>query len=137
MLLRGCGVQYRLDEKSTRKKKKREESESEMEMRMEMEMEMGGRGGLTGRGVQRECVDDVRLDGLEVEDHARTEEGCSLYNVVQLRSYAGWVNDKEKRREEQKGVYVYGGGMWGMGERTYDVGHEPKDAVLRRPAVQE
>ena len=79
MLLRGCGVQYRLDEKSTRKKKKREESESEMEMRMEMEMEMGGRGGLTGRGVQREGIDDVCLDGLEVEDHTRTEEGCSLY----------------------------------------------------------
>ena len=36
----------------------------------------GGR--LTGRGVQREGVDDVRLDGLEVEDGACADERDAL-----------------------------------------------------------
>ena len=30
--------------------------------------------GPTGGGVQREGVDDVRLNGLKVEDHARADE---------------------------------------------------------------
>lgn len=65
--------------------------------------------------MQSKGVDDVGLDGLEVEDHTRSDEGDSLKPIIRLH-----VLGKEEKVTA-----------------THYVGYDPVRVLLRAPACHE